>query len=80
MGQSAAAPASASHGNSSQPATNPSGVVPGCITAKVEASRPRLGINTSAVASMVSPTDALVVCNSALAVAVTSTVVEVAPI
>ncbi len=61
------------------PAVCPPGAVPGCSTASVETSRPRLGSSVSASAVSVEPTVALVVCNSAPSVAATSTVVDVLP-
>ena len=57
----------------------PPGVVPGCSTARVDTSRPMFGSSISAALVSVLPTVALVVCRSAPAVALTSTVVEVEP-
>ena len=57
----------------------PLGVVPGCSTAIDVTSRPRLGSIRSDCPLSVLPTVAFIVCSSAPAAAVTSTVVAVEP-
>src|SRR5579862_5052890 len=54
-------------------------VVPGCSVAKVDASRPVLGSCSNSWCSIVAPTVEFIVCNSAPALSVTVTVIEVGP-